>query len=95
MALVGAVNGLLQAQMADDVDDFVDVCRGPYSDAQAEKTRASVLAAYSWQYIVSGVQERRFQQVLGGMVSEAQMGRIGKALAPIMGEALAEGARLL
>ena len=32
-----------------------------------------MLAAYRWQYIVSGVQEPRFQKILGGMVSEAQM----------------------
>ena len=43
-----------------------------------------MLAAYRWQYIVSGVQDERFQEILGGMLTEAQKQRIGAALAPIM-----------
>jgi hypothetical protein len=31
------------------------------------------------------VQNERFQKLLGGMITEAQMQRIGKALAPIAG----------
>jgi len=30
------------------------------------------------------VQDERFQKILGGMITEAQMQRIGGALAPIM-----------
>ena len=44
-----------------------------------------MLAAYRYQYIVSGVQDERFQKILGGMVNKAQMKRIGEALAPIVG----------
>jgi hypothetical protein len=44
-----------------------------------------MLGAYRWQYIVSGVQDERFQKLLAGMITEAQMQRIGKALAPIVG----------
>jgi len=47
--------------------------------------RDVMLSAYRWQYIVSGVQNERFQKLLGGMITEAQMQRIGKALAPIVG----------
>ena len=84
IALVGAVDGMLQAQAKDDVDYFLKVCRGPYSAAQAQKIRDGVLYAYRWQYIVSGVEEPRFQKILGGMTTEVQMQRIGAALAPIM-----------
>ena len=84
IALVGAVDGLLQAQAKDDVDYFLKVGRGPYSPAQQEKIREGVLYAYRWQYIVSGVEEPRFQKILGGMITEAQMQRIGAALAPIL-----------
>jgi len=84
IALVGAVDGMLQAQAKDDVDYFLKVCRGPYSAAQAQKIREGVLYAYRWQYIVSGVEEPRFQKILGGMTTEVQMQRIGAALAPIM-----------
>jgi hypothetical protein len=48
-----------------------------------------MLGAYRWQYIVSGVQNERFTKILAGMVNEAQMGRIGAALAPLMEEAVA------
>jgi hypothetical protein len=84
IALVGAIDGMLQAQARDDVDYFMKVCRGPYSAAQQQQIRDGVLFAYRWQYIVSGVEEPRFQKILDSMVSEAQMQKIGAALAPIM-----------
>ena len=43
-----------------------------------------LLKAYRWQYIVSGVQEPRFGEVLKALVTPPQMERIGKALAPII-----------
>ena len=84
IALVGAIDGMLQAQAKDDVDYFMKVCRGPYSAAQQQKIRDCVLVAYRWQYIVSGVEEPRFQKILGGLTTEAHMQKIGAALAPIL-----------
>jgi hypothetical protein len=84
IALVAAVDGLLQAQAKDDAGYFLAVCRGPYSAAQQQQVRDCLLAAYRWQYIASGVREPRFQKILGGMITEAQMQRIGAALEPIM-----------
>ena len=47
--------------------------------------RPSAAEAYqSIQYIVSGVQDERFQKILGGMITPAQFERIGAALAPIV-----------
>ena len=43
-----------------------------------------MLAAYRWQYIVSGVQGPRFGEVLSRIITPAQAERIGEALAPIM-----------
>jgi hypothetical protein len=43
-----------------------------------------MLSAYRWQYIVSGVKDERFQAILGSMVTDAQMKRIGAALQPIL-----------
>jgi hypothetical protein len=85
IALVGAVDGILQLQAAADVDYFLRVCGRTFDKTQVQKLRDTMLKAYRWQYIVSGVQDERFQKVLGGMISEAQMQRIGAALAPIMG----------
>jgi hypothetical protein len=82
--LVAAVDGMLQAQAAADADYFLSVCRGPYSQEQSQRVREGVLHAYRWQYIVSGVEEPRFQGILGSLISKAQGRRITEALAPIM-----------
>jgi hypothetical protein len=84
IALVGAVDGILQAQAPADADYFMQICGRKLSAAEAQQLREALLKAYRWQYIVSGVQVERFQKLLGGMVTEAQMQRIGAALAPIM-----------
>jgi hypothetical protein len=82
--LVGAVDGILQAQAAADADYFMGQCRKPFSPRQQERVRALMLKAYRWQYIVTGVQHPHFQRVLTGLTTPAQMGRIGQALGPIM-----------
>ncbi len=82
--LVGAVDGLLQMQARADADYFVKVCGRSLSSDEAEQVHAGVLAAYRWQYIVSGVKEPRFSQILGSMITDGQGKRIGDALAPIM-----------
>ena len=84
IGLVAAVDGIVQAQAASDADYFFKVCRGPYSEEQSTRVRDGILHAYRWQYIVSGVEEPRFQGVLGSLISKAQGRRIGEALAPIM-----------
>ena len=84
IGLVAAVDGIVQAQAASDADYFFKVCRGPYSGEQSTRVRDGILHAYRWQYIVSGVEEPRFQGVLGSLISKAQGRRMGEALAPIM-----------
>jgi len=46
---------------------------------------ATVLAAYRWQYILSGMQHVHFSRLLKSMTTPAQMARIQAALAPIAG----------
>lgn len=82
--LVAAVDGIVQVQAAADTDYFVRVCSRALDKAQISRIRDTMLAAYRWQYIVSGVQDERFQKILGGIVSGDQMKRIGAALAPIV-----------
>ena len=84
IALVGAVDGILQAQSAADTHYFVEICGRPMTATEVETVKATVLAAYRWQYIVSGVQIPRFGELLNGMITPAQGARIGAALAPIM-----------
>ncbi len=44
----------------------------------------SLLDAYRWQYIVSGVQDPRFMGLLGSKISSAQGQRVNEALAPLL-----------
>jgi hypothetical protein len=82
--LVGAVDGLLQQQAGADVKYFLSIRRGRFDEKQIERIRTGVLGAYRWQYIVSGVQLPRFQEILGSMITPAQASRIETALAPIL-----------
>jgi len=82
--LVGAVDGILQMQAGADTDYFLRMCGRTFAKAEVQKLRDTMLKAYRWQYIVSGVQDERFQKNLGGMITDAQMKRIGTALAPIV-----------
>jgi hypothetical protein len=83
IALVGAVDGILQNQARADADYFVRIAGRRFSDDEVAKIHAGVLKAYRWQYIVSGVMEPRFQKTLFSLVTEAQGARIQKALAPL------------
>lgn len=83
IALVGAVDGILQAQAEADSRYFFDIAGTAFDGAQREQIRATVLKAYRWQYIVSGVMEPRFQKVLFALVDERQAARIQQALAPL------------
>jgi hypothetical protein len=75
---------MLQVQAAAEADYFFTVCRGPFSQEQSQRVRDGLLHAYRWQYIVSGVEEPRFQAILGSLISDEHGRRIGEALAPIM-----------
>ena len=84
IALVGAVDGILQVQSKADTEYFAATMTREFTEAEMTMLEANVLKAYRWQYIVSGVQHPRFQAALGGMINEAHGKRIGAALAPIM-----------
>jgi hypothetical protein len=84
IALVGAVDGILQAQSQADAGYFVQICGRPVGADEAMALQAALLRAYRWQYIISGVQEPRFGEILGSLITPAQGERIGNALAPIM-----------
>jgi hypothetical protein len=84
ISLVGAVDGILQGQAAADAGYFISIAGRRFGDDEVAAIRALVLRAYRWQYIVSGVQHPHFGRLLARMTTEAQMGRIQSALAPIL-----------
>jgi len=81
---VAAVDVSLQAQSASDADYFMRNVARSLSTEEARQIKLSVLSAYRWQYIVSGVQHPHFGRLLTSMTTPAQMSRIQLALAPLM-----------
>ena len=84
IALVGAVDGILQAQAAADAEYFLTTAARRFTVDEAQEIHALLLRAYRWQYIVSGVQHPHFGRLLTSMTTPAQMRRIQNALQPIV-----------
>jgi hypothetical protein len=82
--LVGGVDMIVQGQAAADVEYFVAIAGRKFSDVERKALDAGVLKAYRWQYIISGVQHPHFGRLLTSMTTPEQLGRIQKALTPIM-----------
>lgn len=82
--LVGAVDGVLRAQAADDARYFADTCGRVLSDDERQKLEAALCKAYRWQYIISGAQQPHFAKVLSDLVTEDQAKRIQGAVATLM-----------
>lgn len=83
IGLVGAVDGICQVQAKADAEYFVQVAGRGFGAEGQRAIHATTLAAYRWQYILSGVQDARFLEILGTMVNAEQGARISAALAPI------------
>ncbi len=81
--LVGAVDGILIVQSKADAAYFVARAGRSFSDEEVHRIQATFLRAYRYQYIFSGVEETRFAEILGSLISEAQMTRITGALATL------------
>ena len=83
IALVAAVDGILQAQAKADASYFVKTCGRAIDAAEAQAIEAAFLKAYRWQYIHSGAQHPHFGKVLTSLITEDQGGRIQSALATL------------
>jgi len=83
IALVGAVDGILQSQATADRGYFAANCGRAVGQAEGRAIEAAFLKAYRWQYIHSGAQHPHFGKVLGGMITESQGRRIQAALATL------------
>lgn len=83
IGLVGAVDGILQAQAAADARYFLRCTSTSFTQGEAAQIHEKVLKAYRWQYIVSGVMEPRFRKILFASIDESQARKIQNALAPL------------
>jgi hypothetical protein len=83
IGLIGAIDGILQAQAGADSVYFTRCANRMFSTSERARIEAGVLAAYRWQYILSGVRHVHFGRLLKSMTTPEQMGRIQQALAPL------------
>jgi hypothetical protein len=81
--LVGAVDGILQAQAASDAGYFAANCGRVVNKEEAGAIKAGFLKAYRWQYIHSGAGHPMFRKVLTSLITEDQGQRIEAALATL------------
>jgi hypothetical protein len=68
-----------------DAGYFVQAAGRTFDDQEMSAIHVTTLRAYRWQYIVSGVQDARFLDLLGSMINADQGARINAALTPIVG----------
>jgi len=87
--LIGAVDGIVQAQAQADCQWFVATCGRELTKGEAQRVDRALLDAYRWQYIVSGAQEPRFVNSLAAKITQAQMQRIEQVIAPFAPKARA------
>jgi hypothetical protein len=83
IALVGAVDGILRAQATEDSRYFAATCGREVSAADRARLEEAVLAAYRWQYILSGAQHPHFIEVLSSLITNQQSTRITTALSTL------------
>jgi len=82
IALVGAVDQILQAQARADVGYFAANCGRAVPEMEA--LTKQFLKAYRWQYIFSGASHPRFQSVLKELITAPQFARITAALGTLV-----------
>jgi hypothetical protein len=85
IGLVGAVDGIVQTQAKADAVYFAQVSGRDFDAGQIQAIHKTLLEAYRWQYIVTGVQDPRFLEMLGSMINAEHGARIQATLAPIVG----------
>lgn len=84
ISLVGAIDGLLQAQATADAEYFLEAGGTALYDENRTRVHELFLSAYRWQYIVSGTDMATFQGTLRSFISREQHLKITAALEPIV-----------
>jgi hypothetical protein len=83
IALVGAVDGILQAQSIKDASYFAETAGRSFTVEESHRLKVGFLKSYRWQFIISGAEQPHFVKVLGGLINRAQAARIQAALATV------------
>jgi hypothetical protein len=86
VALVEAVDAIVQGQALVDSDYFAGICGRKLSPHELHIVQHTVLDAYRLQYILSGARHHHFASTLASLTTDAQLKRIHAALATIRRE---------
>jgi len=84
LALVAAVDGILQLQAAADAGYFAEQLTRRLSAVELASVQVTFLRAYRYQYIGSGIEHTRFPEILFGLVGDVESARIQAALGPLL-----------
>jgi hypothetical protein len=84
IALLGAVDGILQAQASADAAYFVSQLGRPLGETERARVDQTMLRAYRYQYIGSSLELTRFPAILFGLISDADAARVKSALGPLV-----------
>lgn len=80
IALILAVDGILQGQAVADAKYFIAICGRAVGAEETKSLERQFLKAYRWQYIYSGASHPRFQTILKSLITESQFKRIETAV---------------
>ena len=86
--LVGAVDGLLQAQVGHDVENLARHLGRTFTPAERDDLEHGLLRAKRWTFIESGVTHPRFQELFAEVTTAAQQERVGAALGGLLAPVL-------
>jgi hypothetical protein len=78
--LVLAVDKILQAQSTSDAEYFLQNIKRSFQPKEVKEIMERLLKAYRWQYIFSGVEHPRFQELFENLTSQEQRQRVKEAL---------------
>lgn len=82
--LLLALDSVLRQQSSADAAYFMRMCERNFTVAEQQVLRDTMLRAYRWQYIGSGLKHPHLRELLGSMISPAQLLRIDGAMHAIV-----------
>ncbi len=83
IGLVGAMDAIVARQAEADAHYFQLAAGRLFEGADRRRIGAHLLAAYRWQYILSGTREPRFRRILASLVTGEPMRRIEARSRPL------------
>lgn len=82
--LLRMLDDVVRMQSSADAAYFMRLCERSFTPEEQHAIRDTILRAYRWQYIGSGVRHPHFVKLLSGMITQPQMHRVEAALGELL-----------